>query len=130
MTTKPWVCGIFLPWVCGTMDRHDPFRIYKGQKQFAVSLLNAIKKTAPEGNHFFSPHSMYHALLLAYFGAEGKTMKSLEKALVLDKLSGKSDVVRAYKNLKGFKNDWRTSGRSIQFNTVDKIYVTKEAHLM
>lgn len=130
MPTQPGWCGTGLPWVCGTTDLYNPFRIYKGQRQFAISLLNAIKKIAPEDNHFFSPHSTYHALLLAYFGAEGDTMKSLEKALGLDRLFGKSDVVRAYKNLKNLKKDWHTSERSIQFNTVDKVYVTKEAQLM
>lgn len=105
----------------------QPFQLYHGQGHFAVSLLHALQKSAPEKNHFFSPHSTYRALLLAYFGAEGKTKKSLERALHLDWANNKSQVSAAYEmELKA------RAGRSfggIQFNSVDKVYVTNKAEM-
>jgi serpin B len=35
----------------------------------------------PTGNIFFSPYSVYNALLLAYFGAANHTEKDLRAAL-------------------------------------------------
>lgn len=91
-------------------------------------MLNAVKRTSPKGNHFFSPHSTYRALLLAYFGAEGKTKQSLTRALHLGWAKNKSDVVSAYEmELKARAG--RSFGQNIQFDSVDKIYITNKAEL-
>lgn len=105
----------------------DPFAIYSGQPQFAVSLLNTLQKATPEKNHFFSPHSTYHALLLAYFGAEGQTLETLERALFLK--YGKLSAIENYKEFKKLREDWCTFDRRIEFSTIDKVYVTKDAEL-
>lgn len=103
------------------------FQLYHGQSRFAVSLLHAMQQAAPKKNQFFSPHSTYRALLLAYFGAEGKTKESLERALHLGWAKNKSEVSNAYQ-----KESKARAGRSfgdIQFNSVDKIYVTNQVEL-
>ncbi|XP_055306209.1 serine protease inhibitor 88Ea-like [Sitodiplosis mosellana] len=104
------------------------FRLYNGQKEFAVSLLKTMKRISPESNHIFSPHSTYRALLLAYFGAEGDTKVSLERALHLNWAADKSDVNNAYKaELKARAE--RAFGPNMKFNSADKIFVTYQAEL-
>jgi len=58
--------------------------LYKGEQNFAVSMLDVIRQSTPNENVFFSPYSTYHALLLAYFGSTGETEKELAKVLHLD----------------------------------------------
>lgn len=53
-------------------------RLYKGQQIFTVNFLDALNKATPNENLFFSPHSLYHALLLAYFGSKNQTQNGLE----------------------------------------------------
>lgn len=87
-----------------------------------------MKRNDPSENQFISPHSIYRALLLAYFGAEGKTKEDLEKAMFLDWAENKNDVADAFKRELKARVE-RFSGKSIQFNSVDKLYVTKNANL-
>lgn len=103
------------------------FQLYHGQSRFAVSLLHAMQQAAPNKNQFFSPHSTYRALLLAYFGAEGKTKESLERTLHLEWAKNKSEVSTAYQ--KESKARAGRSFRDIQFNSVDKIYVANQVEL-
>ena len=45
---------------------------------------------------FYSPHSLWCALSLAYFGAEGDTLLAMEEAMGLTNLT-KVDVMRAFR---------------------------------
>lgn len=61
--------------------------------------LTTLKKTAlieTQDNIFYSPHSLYQALRLAYFGARGTTEQSLKKALHIPNDLSKIDVQRFY----------------------------------
>lgn len=106
----------------------DPYRLYHGQNRFAVSFLNSLKKMNPKENLFFSPHSTYRALLLAYMASNGQTKISLERGMFLDWAHDKTDVISAYKSEAAVRAQ-RFSGQTIQFNSVDKLYVTKSAQL-
>lgn len=55
--------------------------LYKGQLEFTLNLFNVINKAVPDDNIFFSPFSVYHSLLLAYFSSGGQTENSLKKSL-------------------------------------------------
>lgn len=55
--------------------------LYKNQLEFTLNIFNTINKAVPDDNIFFSPFSVYHALLLAYFAAGGQTEKSLKESL-------------------------------------------------
>lgn len=112
-----------------SVDNNDTnYRLYTGQKRFSASLLNSFRKNYPAKNLFFSPHSTYRALLIAYFGAEGETKKSLEEALFLTWANDKSAIAEAYKN-EALARVKRAYGDGIQFDSVDKLYVTKDAQL-
>lgn len=59
-------------------------RLYSGQQEFSLAMLQAINQLQPNDNLFFSPYSTFHALLLAYFVSANQTETYLKKALRLD----------------------------------------------
>lgn len=108
-----------------TLASEPKDNLYLGQQKFTLNLLNALQEATPNESIFFSPHSTYHALLLAYFGAENKTLESLQSALFLDWAATKEDVTRAYI----FDHQRRlvnSENRSVDFNSVDKIFVAEQ----
>lgn len=63
------------------LDPEARTSLYRGQLEFTLNLFNAINKAVPEDNIFFSPFSVYHSLLLAYFSAGGQTEQALKESL-------------------------------------------------
>lgn len=59
--------------------------LYNGQLNFTLNIFESINQAQPQGNIFFSPYSIYHALLLAYFAAANHTEASLMDALGLSR---------------------------------------------
>lgn len=100
-------------------------KLYLGQRNFSVSLLDALQAATPSESLFFSPHSTYHALLMAYFGAQGETEAALQRTLQLDWASSKAEVGEAY-NLEQVARQLRFKNRTVEFHSVDKIYVAKD----
>lgn len=98
---------------------------YYSQLKFAISLLDSLQKNEPNKNIFYSPHSVYHALLLAYSGAAGETEKELKHILGLDWAETKADVEYLYKLERNVRAN-RFQNPSIEFNSVDKLYVSKD----
>jgi serine protease inhibitor len=51
--------------------------VYGGERAFSVNLIKALfskyEDSSIEQNIFISPSSIYHTLMLAYFGALGET---------------------------------------------------------
>lgn len=64
-----------------SQDPSDKHSLYKGQLQFALNMLNVANDLSSSENVFFSPFSVYNALILAYFTASNHTEESLQKAL-------------------------------------------------
>lgn len=110
MTEKMW--SMFL------LYKEIDDKLYYEEK-ISVSLLHALQKARPNENLFFSPHSIYQALLLAYFGAKGETEKSLKKILQLDWAKSKADVSHVYE-LKEILQANRREYQTIEFNSVNK----------
>lgn len=52
--------------------------LYKGLTIFTAHFLDAMHKSNPNENLFFSPFSLYQAMLLAYFGSANQTEKGLK----------------------------------------------------
>lgn len=103
-------------------------KLYLGQRNFSVSLLDALQAATPTESLFFSPHSTYHALLMAYFGARGETETALRKTLRLDWATNKAEVSEAY-HLEHTARKIRAENQSVEFHSVDKIYVAKEVDI-
>jgi serine protease inhibitor len=61
-----------------TEFKYKSRNLYKGLTIFTANFLDAMHKANPNDNLFFSPFSLYHALLLAYFGSANQTEKGLK----------------------------------------------------
>lgn len=109
-------------------ENNDNYILYRGQIKFTASLLNALWKNEPENDEFFSPHSTYRALFLAFMGSKGLTEKSLKHDMFLDWAKNKANVIKAYKK-EASARAARFLYKQIQFNSVDKLYFTKKAQL-
>lgn len=103
-------------------------KLYYGQRKFSLSLLDALQKARPNESLFFSPHSTYRALLLAYFGAKGDTEQSLKNTLQLDWANSKADVSHAYA-LEKQARDNRVQHQTVEFKSVDKLYFSKQVEV-
>lgn len=101
-------------------------RLYKGESIFTLKLLEAINAATPTENVFFSPYSLYHVLLLAFFGARSETEKLLRNGLELHWTEDKPVVWQAY-NI-GKKSLAARFGQNsdIQFTSVDKLFFGKQ----
>lgn len=103
-------------------------KLYHGQRNFSINLLHALQKIKPGETLFFSPHSIFQALLLRYFMAEGKLEESLMEILQLNWTSSKTDVVRAYK-LEGAARTSHFENQTVQFDSIERLYFSHEYKL-
>lgn len=103
-------------------------KLYLGQRKFSVALLDALQTATPTESLFFSPHSTYHALLLAYFGAKGETEEALKNVLQLDWAASKAEVSRAY-HLEHTARKIRSMNQSVVFHSVDKMFVSTQTEV-
>ncbi|EDV42143.1 uncharacterized protein Dana_GF17157 [Drosophila ananassae] len=103
-------------------------KLYQGQQNFAVSMLDVIRNSTPNENVFFSPYSTYHALLLAYFGSSGETEKQLAKVLHLDWAESKEMVRSAYMVEKKNREN-RSLKMPLEFASADRIFFAQDLPL-
>ncbi|XP_045455272.1 serine protease inhibitor 88Ea-like [Melitaea cinxia] len=102
--------------------------LYKNQMEFTLNLFNAINKAVPDDNIFFSPFSVYHALLLGYFAAAGETEKSLKESLRISDAQDKVNLLMAYKVDKRSRA-YNNNSDSYEFTNANKMYVDNELNL-
>ncbi|XP_073824842.1 serpin 88Ea [Musca autumnalis] len=102
--------------------------LYRGQQEFTLNMLEAIQKATPNENIFFSPYSTFHALLLAYFGADGKTEEELVQGLRLQWAKNKKHVNNGYRLEKQMRYS-RTKKMPLEFTAADRIYFDKSINL-
>ncbi|EDW14209.1 serine protease inhibitor 88Ea [Drosophila mojavensis] len=102
--------------------------LYRGQQEFSVAMLDAIRKATPNENVFFSPYSTYHALLLAYFGATGESEKELANVLRLNWAPNKEAVRSAYRTEKKLR-EVRTKEMPLEFASADRLYFDQRIKL-
>lgn len=100
-------------------------KLYSGEQEFSLNMLDAITKVSPNDNIFFSPYSVFHALLLAYFGAANQTQKYLENVLHLDTNIMKSQ----YKSIYLTRKNFYSKAEGTVFNSADRLFVDKNVKL-
>ncbi|XP_055545957.1 serine protease inhibitor 88Ea-like isoform X2 [Wyeomyia smithii] len=100
-------------------------RLYKGESIFTLKLLEAINAATPTENVFFSPYSLYHVLLLMYFGAKSTTEKLLRTGLELHWTTDKPVVWQAYNIGKKSLSTRLSNDKDITFTSIDKLFFGK-----
>merc|ERR1711874_586293 len=84
---------------------------------------------AIEENIFISPSSIYHTLMLAYFGSLGETERELAKGLGFESLS-KSEVLKTYMFDRAYQAvRERTPGLGYVFKHANKLYFEQDLKL-
>lgn len=111
------------------VSRDSAEDLYMGQRYFAGNMLDALRQLHPKENLFFSTHSIYQVLLIAYMGAEGETERSLAEGMFFKyaRMEDKASVIDAYKRAAAAQA--RRSLRGVQVNTVDKLFINQDAQL-
>jgi len=107
--------------------------VYEGERDFSVNLIKALfekyERESIDENIFISPSSIYHTLMLAYFGARGETQAELTSALGLGSL-GKSSVLKTYMFDRAYQAvRENTPGLGYVFKHANKLYFEKELKL-
>jgi len=104
--------------------------VYTGERAFSVDLIKALfakyEDSGVNENIFISPSSIFHTLMLAYFGAKGETQRELAAGLGFDSLK-KSDVLKAYMFDRAYQAvRENTPGLGYVYSHVNKLYVEQE----
>merc|ERR1711892_156882 len=115
------------------VDEEAQVVVYGGERAFSVNLVKALFKKyeneAIEQNIFISPSSIYHTLMLAYFGALGDTERELAKGLGFENLT-KSEVLKTYMFDRAYQAvRERTPGLGYVFKHANKLYFEKDLKL-
>nr|ATU82492.1 venom serpin 2 [Lethocerus distinctifemur] len=122
---------------CLTVDdsriNQDPnarLALYKGQQQFSLNLLREINSKQRTENIFFSPLSVYNAMLLAYFVAANHTEAQIKKALYLPDSQDKLSIMQAY-GLEKYYQKMRNynSSPSYELSSANRLFVSPEQHI-
>ena len=95
-----------------------------GSHEFAVRLFEQLHAQSEGRNLFFSPHSVWSALTLAFFGAEGDTLTEMAQAMGLSALN-KIEVMRAFRFLLFWQNFERleeTTSASNELRVANRLY--------
>jgi len=111
----------------------DKAVLYAGERAFSVHLIKALfakfEAGKVEENIFISPSSIYHTLLLAYFGARGETEAELHAGLGLGDL-GKHEVLKTYMFDRAYQAvRERTPSLGYTFKHANKVYVEQTLEL-
>lgn len=109
------------------LDPEARTSLYRGQLEFTLNLFNSINKVVPDDNIFFSPFSVYHSLLLAYFSSGGQTEKSLKESLRINDSLDKINLMTAYKVDKRSRSANNNSD-SYEFTSANKLFVDNGLH--
>ncbi|PSN55974.1 Serine protease inhibitor 88Ea [Blattella germanica] len=104
--------------------------LFTGEQAFSMALLREAVAVNPTANVFFSPYSVYNALLLAYFGAANQTEASLKAALRIPTGQSKISTMQAYRFEKYFQ-DMRTinGSESYELRSANKLFISKDKKL-
>lgn len=101
-----------------------------GQHEFALSMLQTVNAQSQGANIFFSPSSVYQALLLAYFVSANQTEESLKKTLFLPETQDKLSTMQAYRLDKYFQKMRAVNGSSsYELTNANRLFVTPEQQI-
>jgi len=107
--------------------------VYEGERDFSVNLIKALfekyETESIDENIFISPSSIYHTLMLAYFGSRGGTEKELAAGLGFGELS-KSEVLKTYMFDRAYQAvRENTPGLGYVFKHANKVYFEQDLKL-
>jgi serpin B len=107
--------------------------VYRGERDFSVNLIKSLfqkyEDIGVNENIFISPSSIYHTLMLAYFGARGETQDELTQGLGFEQLK-KSEVLKTYTFDRAYQAvRERTPGLGYTFAHANKLYLEKDLTL-
>lgn len=116
-----------------TGDEESKAIVYGGERAFSVNLIKALftkyEDSSITENIFISPSSIYHTLMLAYFGALGETQAELARGLGFGGLT-KSQVLKTYMFDAAYQAvRERTPGLGYTFLHANKLYFEREVKL-
>lgn len=116
-----------------TGDEEAKAIVYGGERAFSVNLIKSLftqsEDSSIQQNIFISPSSIYHTLMLAYFGANGETQAELATGLGFGRLS-KSKVLKTYMMDRAYQAvRERTPGLGYVFQHANKLYFEREVKL-
>lgn len=113
-----------------TLDSRDTkTKLFKGQQIFTVDFLRELLKQNPNKNLFFSPYSLYRALLLAYVGSRNATEQALYNSLNLHWSKDKNEVLSAYKNEKQNRLAFSRQEQQLEFESADKFFFNEKVEI-
>jgi len=115
------------------VDNQSKALVYEGERDFSVNLIKALfekyERESISENIFISPSSIYHTLMLAYFGSRGDTQAELTSALGFSSL-GKSSVLKTYMFDRAYQAvRENTPGLGYVFKHANKLYFEKDLKL-
>merc|ERR1711936_534017 len=100
-----------------------------GSVNLIKALFEKYENESIEENIFISPSSIYHTLMLAYFGSLGETQKELETSLGFGNLT-KSEVLKTYMFDRAYQAvRERTAGLGYTFKHANKLYFEQDLKL-
>jgi len=108
--------------------------LFAGQMQFSIDMFKAVYNSSSRSlpakgagdNIFFSPMSVYSALLLAYFGSHNRTEDQLSQALGFKDMD-KVGAVQAYKLVKFTRQLMRVAGLvKYDFDIANRMYFDEQ----
>jgi len=107
--------------------------VYEGERDFSVNLIKALfekyERESISENIFISPSSIYHTLMLAYFGSRGETQAELTSALGFSSLA-KSSVLKTYMFDRAYQAvRENTPGLGYVFKHANKLYFEEDLKL-
>lgn len=109
-------------------SKYTPKPLYKGLTIFTAKFLDAMHRANPSDNLFFSPYSLYQAMLLTYLGSEKQTEAGLKEVLNLHWAKNKYEVFQSYRYEKLIREiDAQES--PVEFSSVDRFFFANEVEL-
>ncbi|KAL1140375.1 hypothetical protein AAG570_000307 [Ranatra chinensis] len=101
--------------------------LYRGQQMFSLNLLQAVNSERPTENVFFSPISVYNAVLLAYFVSANHTQEQIKKALYLPDSQDKLTTMQAYRLEKYYQKMRNFNGSpSFELSNANRLFVSSD----
>ncbi|XP_069179653.1 leukocyte elastase inhibitor-like [Procambarus clarkii] len=87
---------------------------------FSLDLFKQLNPPTAKGNFFFSPYSVWTALVLAYFGSAGRTRQQLQDTL---RLRDPSTTLATYRALDRLNAERQSNTSDYVIDLANKVYV-------
>ncbi|XP_014475805.1 PREDICTED: serpin B3-like [Dinoponera quadriceps] len=113
------------------MNPESKMSLIESRFNFALDSLKKAEQIETE-NIFFSPHSLYQAVSLAYFGARGTTEANLKRALRIPDDLSKVDVQRYYafeNSLDEMHNNQTNVSDNYEYRVANRLWVSDDRKL-